>query len=174
MVFLQVLREKGVQQKATGAFDGAATDGNAAAGEGEHAGVRQGEEERERCEETADEGGRAAGAMREMRIRVVSHRHRRKTKKNKKKPNPKVNPSSSPTRDRSSLFLPITGTAARNARGTIGIITGGTVPGPGTGTGPRTRAVNPSFLCGANGGEPRRATRSCRRRLGTGDRVDDG
>jgi hypothetical protein len=69
----QVLREKSVQQKATGAFDGAATDGNAAAGEGEHAGVRQGEEERERCEETAEEGGRAAGAMREMRIRVVSH-----------------------------------------------------------------------------------------------------
>jgi len=82
----QVLREKGVQQKATGAFDGAATDGNAAAGEGEHAGVRQGEEEGERCEETAEEGGRAAGTMREMRIRVVSHRHRRKTKKNKKKP----------------------------------------------------------------------------------------
>ena len=166
--FKQVLREKGVQQKATGAFDGAATDGNAAAGEGEHAGVRQGEEEGERCEETAEEGGRAAGAMREMRIRVVSHRHRRMTKK----PKPKVSPS--PTRDRSSLFLPITGTAARNARGTIGIITGGTVPGPGTGTGPRTRAVNPSFLCGANGREPRRATRSCRRRLGTGDRVDDG
>ena len=85
MFLKQVLREKGVQQKATGAFDGAATDGNAAAGEGEHAGVRQGEEERERCEETADEGGRAAGAMREMRIRVVSHRHRRKTKKTKKK-----------------------------------------------------------------------------------------
>ena len=165
MVLKQVLREKGVQQKATGAFDGAATDGNAAAGEGEHAGVRQGEEERERCEETAEEGGRAAGTMREMRIRVVSHRHRRKTKKNKKKPNPKVNPS---------LFLPIAGTAARNARGTIGIITGGTARGPGTGTGPRTRAVNPSFLCGANGGERRRATRSCRRRLGTGDRVDDG
>ena len=168
MFLKQVLREKGVQQKATGAFDGAATDGNAAAGEGEHAGVRQGEEERERCEETAEEGGRAAGTMREMRIRVVSHRHRRMTKK----PKPKVSPS--PTRDRSSLFLPITGTAARNARGTIGIITGGTVRGPGTGTGPRTRAVNPSFLCGANGGEPRRATRSCRRRLGTGDRVDDG
>ena len=168
MFLKQVLREKGVQQKATGAFDGAATDGNAPAGEGEHAGVRQGEEERERCEETAEEGGRAAGTMREMRIRVVSHRHRRMTKK----PKPKVSPS--PTRDRSSLFLPITGTAARNARGTIGIITGGTVPGPGTGTGPRTRAVNPSFLCGANGGEPRRATRSCRRRLGTGDRVDDG
>ena len=71
--FKQVLREKGVQQKATGAFDGAATDGNAPAGEGEHAGVRQGEEEGERCEETADEGGRTAGAMREMRIRVVSH-----------------------------------------------------------------------------------------------------
>jgi hypothetical protein len=69
----QVLREKSVQQKATGAFDGAATDGNAAAGEGEHAGVRQGEEEGGRCEETAEEGGRAAGAMREMRIRVVSH-----------------------------------------------------------------------------------------------------
>lgn len=168
MFLKQVLREKGVQQKATGAFDGAATDGNAPAGEGEHAGVRQGEEEGERCEETADEGGRTAGAMREMRIRVVSHRHRRMTKK----PKPKVSPS--PTRDRSSLFLPITGTAARNARGTIGIITGGTVRGPGTGTGPRTRAVNPSFLCGANGGEPRRATRSCRRRLGTGDRVDDG
>ena len=147
----QVLREKSVQQKATGAFDGAATDGNAAAGEGEHAGVRQGEEEGERWEETADEGGRTAGAMREMRIRVVSHRHRRMTKKT----NPKVNPSPSPTRDRSSLFLPITGTAARNARGTIGIITGGTVRGPGTGTGPRTRAVNPSFLCGANGGERR-------------------
>ena len=161
MFFSQVLREKGVQQKATGAFDGAATDGNAAAGEGEHAGVRQGEEERERCEETADEGGRTAGAMREMRIRVVSHHHRRMTKK----PNPKVKPS---------LFLPITGTAARNARGTIGIITGGTARGPGTGTGPRTRAVNPSFLCGANGREQRRATRSCRRRLGTGDRVDDG
>ena len=169
--FKQVLREKSVQQKATGAFDGAATDGNAAAGEGEHAGVRQGEEERERCEETAEEGGRAAGAMREMRIRVVSHHQRRKTKK----PKPKVNPPSpSPTRDRSSLFLPIAGTAARNARGTIGIITGGTVPGPGMGTGPRTRAVNPSFLCGANGGELCRATRSCRRRLGTGDRVDDG
>ena len=168
MVFLQVLREKGVQQKATGAFDGAATDGNAAAGEGEHAGVRQGEEEGGRCEETAEEGGRAAGAMREMRIRVVSHRHRRMTKK----PKPKVSPS--PTRDRSSLFLPITGTAARNARGTIGIITGGTAREPGTGTGPRTRAVNPSFLCGANGREHRRATRSCRRRLGTGDRVDDG
>ena len=82
--FKQVLREKGVQQKATGAFDGAATDGNAAAGEGEHAGVRQGEEEGERCEETAEEGGRAAGAMREMRIRVVSHHQRRMTKKPKK------------------------------------------------------------------------------------------
>ena len=82
MFLKQVLREKGVQQKATGAFDGAATDGNAAAGEGEHAGVRQGEEERERCEEAAEEGGRTAGAMREMRIRVVSHHQRRKTKKN--------------------------------------------------------------------------------------------
>ena len=39
----------------------------------------------ERCEETAEEGGRAAGAMREMRIRVVSHRHRRMTKKTKTK-----------------------------------------------------------------------------------------
>ena len=73
MFLKQVLREKGVQQKATGAFDGVATDGNAPAGEGEHAGVRQGEEEGGRCEETAEEGGRAAGAMREMRIRVVSH-----------------------------------------------------------------------------------------------------
>ena len=83
--FKQVLREKGVQQKATGAFDGAATDGNAAAGEGEHAGVRQGEEEGERCEAAAEEGGRTAGAVREMRIRVVSHRHRRMTKKPKPK-----------------------------------------------------------------------------------------
>ena len=87
-----VLREEGVQRQASAELDGAEEHGHAAAREGERAGVRQREEGGE-ARDGQGGGDDEAGAVREMRRRLVRpHRQTSpKRRQNVAKTSPKPN-----------------------------------------------------------------------------------